>query len=383
MATPYSTPVLPTDPTARKAWARSVAKQGQNEQYFAKMIGSEGTKAIGVMRDEVKKGAGDEITTLINVKLTGAPKVNNERLEGTEQRISQFATKIKIGVMREGVNIGSLMDEQRTGQQLGEIGRNAIGDWYKEYLEQFIHCHLAGTVGTSDGFTNVKDENGNFKKIANDLVPFDDVHRIIGGNGAATQANLDGTNKFKLETVMRHVKIKLSKQWGGKNKASRIEMGDIGGGKRGYLICLPPEVMADLKHEIGDNGWVSWQQSLVRTMGKNAGPFVEGGGGLYDGKYLIDETPYGTYINGFGAGGTVTAARSLVLGAGAFAMAQGRKGLRDNMSIDLKEDTDDRGFERVIHMVAVFDVQAVQYNDMRHASIAIDTAYTPSADGQV
>jgi N4-gp56 family major capsid protein len=383
MSTPYSTPVLPSDPTARKAWARAVAKQGQNEQYYAKMIGAEGTKAIGVMRDEVKKGSGDEITTLITVKLTGAPKVNNERLEGTEQRISQFATNIKIGLMREGVNIGSLMDEQRTGQQLGEIGRNALGDWYKEYLEQFIHCHLAGTVGTSDGFTNVKDENGAFKKIANDLVPFDDVHRIIGGDGAATQANMTAANKFKLETVMRHVKVKLSKQWGGKNKASRIEMGDIGGGKRGYLICLPPEVMADLKHEIGDNGWVSWQQALVRAMGKAAGPFVEGGGGFYDGKYLIDETPYGTYINGFGAGGAVTAARSLVLGAGAFAMAQGRKGLKDNMAIELEEDTNDRGHERVIHMKAVFDVKAVEYNDMRHASIAVDTAFTPSSDGQI
>lgn len=383
MSTPYSTPVLPTDPTARKAWARSVAKQGQNEQYFAKMIGAEGTKAIGVMRDEVKKGSGDEITTLITVKLTGAPKVNNERLEGTEQRISQFATNIKIGLMREGVNIGSLMDEQRTGQQLGEIGRNALGDWYKEYLEQFIHCHVAGAVGTSDGFTNVKDENGNFKKIANDLVPFDDVHRIIGGDGAATQANMLATNKFKLETVMRHVKVKLSKQWGGKNKASRIEAGDIGGGKRGFLICLPPEVMADLKHEIGDNGWVSWQQALVRAMGKNAGPFVEGGGGFYDGKYLIDETPYGTYLNGFGSGGAVTAARSLVLGAGAFAMAQGRKGLKDNMAVELEEDTNDRGHERIIHMKAVFDVKAVQYNDMRHASIAVDTAFTPSADGQI
>jgi len=382
MATPYSTPVLPTDPTARKAWARSVAKQGQNEQYFAKMIGGEGTKAIGVMRDEVKSGSGDEITTLITVKLTGAPKVNSERLEGTEQRISQFATTIKIGLMREGVNIGSLMDEQRTGQQLGEIGRNALGDWYKEYLEQFIHCHIAGTVGSSDGFTNVKDEDGNFKKIANDLVAFDDVHRIIGGDGAATQANLTGNNKFQLQTVMRHVKVKLSKQWGGKNKASRIEPGDIGGGKRGYLICLPPEVMADLKTEIGENGWVSWQQSLVRHMGRNAGPFVEGGGGLYDGKYLIEETPYGTYIPGFGSGGAVTAARSFVLGAGSFAMAQGRKGLKDNMAIELEEDTNDRGHERVIHMKAVFDVKAVQYNDMRHASLAIDTAFTPSADGQ-
>lgn len=382
MATPYSTPVLPTDPTARKAWARNVAKQGQNEQYFAKMIGSEGSKSIGVMRDELKAGAGDEVTTLITVKLTGAPKVGSERLEGTEQRISQFATKIKIGLMREGVNIGSLMDEQRTGQQLGEIGRNALGDWYKEYLEQFLHCHIAGTVGTSDGFTNVKDEDGNFKKIENDLVAFDDVHRIIGGDGAATQANLTGTNKFKLETVMRHVKVKLSKQWGGKNKASRIEMGDIGGGKRGYLVGVPSEVMADLKTEVGDNGWVSWQQSLVRHMGKAAGPFVEGGGGLYDGKYLIDETPYGTYITGFGSGGAVTAARSFVLGAGAFAMAQGRKGLKDNMAIELEEDTNDRGHERIIHMKAVFDAKAVQYNDMRHASLAIDTAFTASADGQ-
>ena len=383
MATPYSTPVLPTDPTARKAWARSVAKQGQNEQYFAKMIGGEGSKSIGVMRDELKAGSGDEVTTLITVKLTGAPKVNTERLEGTEQRISQFATTIKIGLMREGVNIGSLMDEQRTGQQLGEIGRNALGDWYKEFLEQFIHCHVAGTIGTSDGFTNVKDEDGNFKKIANDLVAFDDAHRIIGGDGAATQANLASTNKFALQTVMRHVKVKLSKQWGGKNKASRIEMGDIGGGKRGYLVCLPPEVMADLKTEIGDNGWVSWQQSLVRAMGKNAGPFVEGGGGFYDGKYLIDETPYGTYIAGFGSGGAVTAARSFVLGAGAFAMAQGRKGLKDNMAIELDEDTNDRGHERVIHMKAVFDVKAVQYNEMRHASLAIDTAFTASADGQI
>jgi len=382
MATPYSTPVLPTDPTARKAWALKVGKQGQNDQYFAKMMGNEGTKAVGVKRDELKKGAGDEVTTLITAKIQGAPRVGSERLEGTEQRVAQFATSIKIGLMREGVNVGSLMDEQRTGQQLGEIGREVLADWYREYLEQFVHCHVAGTIGISDGFTNVRDANGNFKKIANDLVPFDDVHRIIGGDGSATQANLAGTNKFKLETVMRHVKVKLSKQWGGKNKASRIEKAAIGNGKMGYVVCLPPEVMADLKHELGDNGWVSWQQSLVRFMGPKAGPFVEGGGGIYDGQFVMDETPYGTYISGFGSGGSVVAARSLVLGAGAFAFAQGRKGLKDNMAIELDEDTNDRGHERVIHMKAVFDVQAVKYNDMRHASIAIDTAFTPSADGQ-
>jgi hypothetical protein len=117
---------------------------------------------------------------------------------------------------------------------------------------------------------------------------------------------------------------------------------------------------------------------LIHTRGGD----VEGGGGIYDGQFVMDESPYGTYMSGFGSGGSVVAARSLVLGAGAFAFAQGRKGLKDSMAIELDEDTNDRGHERVIHMKAVFDVQAVQYNDMRHASIAIDTAFTPSADGQ-
>jgi N4-gp56 family major capsid protein len=378
----YTTPVLPTDPTARKAWAIKVGKQGQNENYFSKMIGGEGSRSIGIKRDELKKGSGDTVTTLISAKLQGAPRVGTERLEGTEQRIAQFATDIKIGLMREGVNVGSLMDEQRTGQQLGEIGRELLGDWFREYMEQFIHCHLAGTVGVSQGFTNVLDKDGNFKKIANDLVPFDDLHTIVGGDGKATKATLTDTNLFRLETLTRHVAVKISKQWGGKNQASRIEKASLGNGKSGYLVCLPSEVMADLKHEIGENGWVAWQQSLVRYMGPKAGPFVEDGGGFYGGKFLVDETPHGTYQTGYGSGGGVTSARSMVLGAGAFAIAQGRQGLRDSMSIELDEDSDDRGHERVIHMKSIFDVQAVRYNNMRHASIAIDTAFTPSVDGQ-
>ena len=168
--------------------------------------------------------------------------------------------------------------------------------------------------------------------------------------------------------------------YGGINGASKIEKANVGG-KSVFVACLPPEVMADLRNDIGDNGWVAWQNALVRNMGAKAGPFVEGGG-MYD-NMLVDETPCGTYLTGFGAGGAVTAARSFVMGAGAVAFAQGKKGLKDGLTVELEEDSDDRGHERVIHMKAIFDATRVHYKDMAHAMIAIDTGFTRAPGGDI
>lgn len=375
-----TTPVLPTDPGARKAWSHYVGKEGAQRQYFARMMGAEGSKAVIVKRSELQKGQGDEITTLITAKLQGAPRVGSERLEGTEKRITQFDTKIKIGLIREGVNVGSIMDEQRTGQQLGAIGREVLADWLAEYMEQFIHCHLAGEVGVGSCFTNVRAADGTFKKIEMPLLPIDAKHQMIGADGNTAKASLTDANVIKLTTFTQAAKNKLSKMYGGINGASKIEKANVGG-KNVYVAALPPEVMADLRNELGDNGWVAWQNALVRNMGAKAGPFVDGGG-MYD-NMLVDETPCGTYLTGYGAGGAVTAARSFVLGAGAAAFAQGRKGLNDGLTVQLDEDSDDRGHERVIHLKAIFDCTRVHYKDMAHAMLAVDTGFTRAPGGDI
>jgi N4-gp56 family major capsid protein len=375
-----TTPVLPTDPGARKAWSHYVGKEGAQRQYFSRMMGGEGSKAVIIKRSELQKGQGDEITTLITAKLQGAPRVGTERLEGTEKRITQFDTKIKIGLIREGVNVGSIMDEQRTGQQLGAIGREVLADWLAEYMEQFIHCHIAGTVGVGTCFTNVKDADGAFKKIEMPLLPIDDKHRLIGPAGNTAAGSLTDANILVLTTLTQAVRNKLSKFYGGNNGASKIEKANVGG-KSLYVAALPTEVMADLKTDVGDNGWVAWQNALVRNMGAKAGPFVDGGG-MYD-NIVVDETPCGTYITGFGAGGAITAARSFVLGAGAVAFAQGRKGLNDGLTVQLDEDSDDRGHERVIHLKAIFDCTRVHYKDMAHAMLAIDTGFTRAPGGDI
>jgi len=375
-----TTPVLPTDPGARKAWSHYVGKQGAERQYFSRMMGAEGSKSVIVKRSELQKGQGDEITTLITAKLQGAPRVGTERLEGTEKRITQFDTKIKIGLIREGVNVGSIMDEQRTGQQLGTIGREVLSDWLAEYMEQFIHCHAAGAVGEGACFTNVKGADGNFKKIEMPLIDIDSKHQMIGPAGVTAKASLTDANVMTLTTLTISARNKLTKMYGGINGASKIEKANVGG-KNVYVACLPAEVMADLRNDVGENGWVAWQNALVRNMGAKAGPFVDGGG-MYD-NLLVDETPCGTYLTGYGSGGAVTAARSFVMGAGALAFAQGRKGLSNNLSVQLDEDSDDRGHERVIHLKAIFDATRVHYNGMAHAMIAIDTGFTRAPGGDI
>lgn len=375
-----TTPVLPTDPGARKAWSYTVGKQAAERQYFSRMMGGEGSKSVGIKRTELQKGQGDEITTLITAKLQGAPRVGNERLEGTEKRITQFDTKIKIGLIREGVNVGSIMDEQRTGQQLGAIGREVLSDWLAEYMEQFIHCHIAGDVGVGACMTNVKAADGTFKKIEMPLLAMDAKHLMYGTKGELAKATLAANSLLTLYTINSAARNKLTKMYGGINGASKIEKANVGG-KSAYVACLPPEVMSDLRNDVGDAGWVSWQNALVRNMGAKAGPFVEGGG-MYDGM-VVDETPCGTYLTGYGASSNITAARSFVMGAGAFAFAQGKKGLKDGLSVELEEDSDDRGHERVIHLKAIFDATRVHYNDMAHGMVAIDTAFTAAPGGDI
>ena len=54
-----TTPVLPTDPGARKAWSYYVGKEAANKQYFSRMMGGEGSKSVIVKRTELQKGQGD------------------------------------------------------------------------------------------------------------------------------------------------------------------------------------------------------------------------------------------------------------------------------------------------------------------------------------
>ena len=69
------TTILPTDPNKRKAWAASVANDAAQKQYFARLIGPEGSRSAVIKKTELEKGAGDEVTTALVAKLHAKPFV--------------------------------------------------------------------------------------------------------------------------------------------------------------------------------------------------------------------------------------------------------------------------------------------------------------------
>lgn len=55
------TTILPSDPNKRKAWAAAVANDAAQEQYFARLVGEEGSRSAVIKKTELEKGAGDEV----------------------------------------------------------------------------------------------------------------------------------------------------------------------------------------------------------------------------------------------------------------------------------------------------------------------------------
>ena len=81
------TTILPTDPNKRKAWAATVAEDSIKEQYFARMMGPEGSRSAVIKKTDLEAGAADEVTTALVAKLRGTPITEGKKLSGSEFRL--------------------------------------------------------------------------------------------------------------------------------------------------------------------------------------------------------------------------------------------------------------------------------------------------------
>ncbi|MDV7394935.1 DUF4043 family protein, partial [Arthrospira platensis SPKY1] len=98
------TTILPNDPNKRKAWAAAVANDAAQKQYFARLVGPEGSRSAVIKKTELEKGAGDEVTTALVAKLTGRAIREGQKLAGQEHRLQHAAHTMRINEHRHGVN---------------------------------------------------------------------------------------------------------------------------------------------------------------------------------------------------------------------------------------------------------------------------------------
>jgi N4-gp56 family major capsid protein len=363
------TNILPTDPNKRKAWASAVANDATQSQYFSRMTGAEGSRMPVTRKTELSKGAGDEVTTALVAKFRGAPVIEGQKLAGNEFKLQTSSHTMRVNEFRQGVNIGARIEQDRVGYNLRQQGREKLTEYIKELVEQVQVCAISGARGVGDEISHFGEDYAGYP---NALRAPDAAHLFTGTDGTKTKANLAAGDKMTLTTVNK-LSTKAKKMLGGKGRAVKMSPASYNG-KECFLLAVMPEVMQDIRDDAGAQGWFESQKALIAAIGKGAELF-KGGAGMFNG-VMIDEMEIGVRFADYGSAGTLAAARSLFMGAGAMCVANGTKGLSDGMTIGLDEETDDRGHDSVLFFEMIFGADKSQFDGMDYGVMSVDTAYT-------
>lgn len=365
------TTILPTDPNKRKAWAASVANDAAQKQYFARLVGEEGSRSAVVKKTELEKGAGDEVTTALVAKLQGRARREGEKLAGNEFKLQHAAHTMRINEHRHGVNVGARIEQSRVGFNLKKQGREKLTEYIKELYEHTIMAAAAGARGVGEELHTL--EPG-YAGYPNALRAPDTAHLYVGTAGDKAKATLVAGDKMSLATVNK-LRTKAVRMLGGKDKPVKMQKVSKGG-KDCFVLAVCPEVMQDIRDDVGAQGWFEAQKALTASVGKEAELF-KGGAGMFNG-VLIDEMEFGVYFNDYGSGANINATRSLFMGANAVTIAHGTKGMADGMSVALDEDLDDRKHDHILFFEMIFGADKSQFDGRDYGMISVDNAYTAS-----
>lgn len=363
------TTILPNDPNKRKAWAAAVANDAAQEQYFARLVGEEGSRSAVIKKTELEKGSGDEVTTALVAKLSGAPITEGQKLAGQEFKLQHAAHTMRINEFRHGVNVGARIEQSRVGYNLKKQGREKLTEYIKELYEQVIVTAASGARGVGDEISHFGTD---YTGYPNALRAPDAAHLYVGTAGDKAKGSLVVGDKITLATVNK-LRTKAKKMLGGKDKP--VKMTPIRkGGKECFVLAVLPEVMQDIRDDVGAQGWFEAQKALTAAVGKESEIF-KGGAGMFNG-VLIDEMEVGVKFNDYGTNNNIAAARSLFMGANAVSIAHGTKGMADGMSVSLDEDMDDRKHDHILFFEMIFGADKTQFNGMDYGMITVDSAYT-------
>lgn len=364
------TTILPSDPNKRKAWAAQVANDAAKSQYFSRLVGPEGSRSAVIKKTELQKGSGDEVTTALVAKLRGEPVTEGKKLAGREFKLSHSAHTMRINEFRHGVNVGARIEQSRVGFNLRAQGREKLTEYIKELYEEIIVMAASGARGTGD---EIQHFGLDYAGYPNALRVPDAAHLFVGTTGNRSKATLTATDVMSLATVNK-LRTKSKKMLGG-SPDKAVKMTPVAkGGRNVFILSVLPEVMQDIRDDLGTQGWFEAQKALTASVGKDAELF-KGGAGMFNG-VLVDEMETGVKFSDYGSGGNIGAARSLFLGANAVAVANGTKGMPDGMTVALDEDTDDRKHDHILFFELIFGADKPQFNGMDYGLISVDTAYT-------
>ena len=366
------TQVLPSDPSAVKAWATKVALDTRKKTFFNSMTGDEGSSMPVIRKTDLESGPGDQVSTSLIAKIRAKPIEGQEKLSGRAQKLSSFVHKMLIDKHRQAINVGDVMDQKRVRWNIADQARDRLSDYLAEIYDEQVTMTASGGRGIGN---EIQHYPLGYLGFPNAFVAPDAQHLVIFDGSRANAAALTAADKLQTNVIDKLI-VKAKKQIGGQPD-NAVKMVPVDAeGQKCFIYLTGPEGMYDLRREIGEAGWLAVEKAKVTAVGAKS-PIFQGGAALYNG-CLVDEAQTIVKWDTTSAGGSygAIAMRSLFLGANAVAVAHGTKSQKDGMRYELTEDGEDYDEEGIIIVRMIAGFSKPRYQNMDFGVIANDISFT-------
>ena len=334
-----------------KLWRKKLAREALKATWFGKFIGDSSDDLVQVF-DETKKSAGDRITVILRMQLTGDGVLGDGTLEGNEEALTTYTDNLFIDQLRHAVRSAGKASDQRISFSVREAAMMGLKDWWAGRLDTAFFNQICGnTAQTDTRYT------GNNATIAPDSA------HVYRPNSRANDQSLTTGDEMTLPLI--DVLVGMAKLMTPVIRPLKVN------GEDKYVMFLHTNQVTQLRTNTSTGQWLDIQKAAITGDGSKGNPIMTGALGEYNGVVLHESTRVTLGVNSSTGVAVSNTRRAVLCGAQAATVAFGQG--QSFEEFDWNEELFDYGNQLGVESGCIFGIKKLRFNSADFGTIVLGT----------
>ena len=334
-----------------KLWRKKLAREALKATWFGKFIGDSSDDLVQVI-DETKKSAGDRITVILRMQLTGDGVLGDGTLEGNEEALTTYTDNLFIDQLRHAVRSAGKASDQRISFSVREEAMMGLKDWWAGRLDTAFFNQICGnTAQTDTRYT------GNNATIAPDSA------HVYRPNSRANDQSLTTGDEMTLPLI--DVLVGMAKLMTPVIRPLKVN------GEDKYVMFLHTNQVTQLRTNTSTGQWLDIQKAAITGDGSKGNPIMTGALGEYNGVVLHESTRVTLGVNSSTGVAVSNTRRAVLCGAQAATVAFGQG--QSFEEFDWNEELFDYGNQLGVESGCIFGIKKLRFNSADFGTIVLGT----------
>lgn len=334
-----------------KLWRKKLAREALKATWFGKFIGDSSDDLVQVF-DETKKSAGDRITVILRMQLTGDGVLGDGTLEGNEEALTTYTDNLFIDQLRHAVRSAGKASDQRISFSVREEAMMGLKDWWAGRLDTAFFNQICGNTAQVD-----TRYTGNNATIAPDSA------HVYRPNSRANDQSLTTGDEMTLPLI--DVLVGMAKLMTPVIRPLKVN------GEDKYVMFLHTNQVTQLRTNTSTGQWLDIQKAAITGDGSKGNPIMTGALGEYNGVVLHESTRVTLGVNSSTGVAVSNTRRAVLCGAQAATVAFGQG--QSFEEFDWNEELFDYGNQLGVESGCIFGIKKLRFNSADFGTIVLGT----------